>query len=102
MKHYLGTVRLLQPKTKQSSICQHGEYGLPAPKCPQPRFRARDLHALFNKARCDGLQRRAVKNVVPLLHMRAEMAQPQVADQLWRLHFPGVINVPIDISAHAR
>ena len=48
VKHYLGTVRLLQPKTKQSSIlCQHGEYRLLAPNCPQPRFRARDLHGLL-------------------------------------------------------
>ena len=31
VKHYLGTVRLLQPKTKQSYICQHGEHRLPAP-----------------------------------------------------------------------
>ena len=35
---YLGTARLLQPRTKQR---------LPAPKCSQPRYRARDLHDLF-------------------------------------------------------
>ena len=44
---YLGTVRLLQPKTKQSP----GECGLPVPDCPQPRFRAQDLHALLQSAK---------------------------------------------------
>ena len=47
VKYYLGAARLLQPKTKQSYIYQHGEYGLSAPNCPLPRFRARDLHGLL-------------------------------------------------------
>ena len=38
VKHYLATVRLLQPKTKQSYICQHGEYGLPALQVPPTSF----------------------------------------------------------------
>ena len=40
-KHNLGTVQLLQPKTKQSPIVQLGENGFPAPKCPNLIFESK-------------------------------------------------------------
>ena len=45
---YLVTAGLLQQKDKIMSYLLKWKYGLPAPKCPQPHFRARELRGLHN------------------------------------------------------
>ena len=48
VKHYLGTIILLQLKTNQSSIYQHGEYGLPTPNLVFER----ETYMAYNLLKC--------------------------------------------------
>ena len=64
VKHYLGTVRLLQPKAKQNSICQHGEYRLPAPNL----FFERETYMVYRACKSRA-RKRGWEQEVHILHV---------------------------------